>query len=82
MDAPFRVANFRTKLEAETAAGLLEEARIPYLIQSSEGMLYGPLPPGATLYVAGENADRARAILCDAGVSVDDEPTPPSTEGR
>lgn len=81
MDAPVRIANFRTKLEAETVAGFLDGAEIAYLIQSGEGMLYGPLPQGATLYVAGENADRARAILRDAGVPVD-EPPQPNTEGR
>jgi hypothetical protein len=62
-------------------AGFLAGAGIPYLIQSSEGMLYGPLPPGATLFVTEENAARARAILRDAGVAVD-EPTEPNTEGR
>lgn len=81
MDTPVRIANFRTKLEAETIAGFLEGAGIPYLIQSGEGMLYGPLPSGATLYVAEESADRARAILRDVGVAVD-ELTEPNTEGR
>lgn len=81
MDAPVRIANFRTKLEAETVAGFLDGAEIAYLIQSGEGMLYGPLPAGATLYVAEGDAARARAILRDVGVEVDDG-FPRDTEGR
>lgn len=62
------VANFRTKTEAEAAAVLLKNEGIPYLIQSQEGMLYGPLYPGATIYVPPEAAERAREIL-----ALDDE---------
>ena len=47
MDAPVEITNFRTKLEAEIAGGILESAGIPYLIQHSEGILHGPLSPGA-----------------------------------
>ncbi len=58
-----KIANYRTKTEAEAAAVLLENEGIPCLIQSQEGMLYGPLSPGATIYVAPEAADDAREAL-------------------
>ncbi|UCC83059.1 MAG: hypothetical protein JSW46_19240 [Gemmatimonadota bacterium] len=64
------LANFRTKTEAEAAAGLLKNAGIPYLIQSAEGMLHGPLFPGATIYVAPELLDEARDVL---GITREDE---------
>jgi len=57
------IANFMTKTEAEAAAGLLKNEGIPYLIQSQEGMLHGPINPGATIYVAPEVADQARDVL-------------------
>ena len=63
MDAPVKIANFRTKVEAEATAVLLKNAGIPYLIQSAEGMLHGPLYPGATIYVAPEAAEHAREVL-------------------
>lgn len=62
------VGNFRTKLDAEVAAGLLEGERIPYRIQSTEGMLHGPIAPGATIYVSSELHDRAKRLLTDAGM--------------
>ena len=65
MEEPVAVANFRTKMEAEIAAAALDEEGIPYLIQSQEGMLYGPLYPGATLYVPAADAARAREIIPD-----------------
>ncbi|UCC73933.1 MAG: DUF2007 domain-containing protein [Gemmatimonadota bacterium] len=68
-----KVANFRTKTEAEAAAGLLKNAGIPYLIQSAEGMLHGPLNPGATIYVAPEAADRAREVLGIIDADEEDE---------
>ena len=61
------IANFMTKTEAEAAAGLLKNEGIPYLIQSQEGMLHGPINPGATIYVAPEVADQARDVLGVAG---------------
>ncbi len=63
MEGPVQVANFRTKLEAEIAAGLLEGAGIPYIIQSTEGILHGPISPGATILVSESSADHARAVL-------------------
>jgi hypothetical protein len=57
------VANYKTKVEAEAAAELLKSAGIPYLIQSQEGMLHGPLFPGATIHVAPELAEDARDVL-------------------
>lgn len=58
-----KVANFRTKVEAEAAATILKNEGIPYLIQSQEGMLHGPLVPGATIYVAAADAETARELL-------------------
>jgi hypothetical protein len=57
------IANFMTKTEAETAAGLLKNEGIPYLIQSQEGILHGPIGPGATIYVAPEMAAQAHEVL-------------------
>ncbi len=69
------IANYRTHLEAEVAAGFLENAAIPYLIQSAEGMLHGPLGTGATILVRAEHAARARGIL--VGDDGDAESTAP-----
>lgn len=66
------VANFRTKMEAEIAAEVLSKEDIPYLIQSQEGMLHGPLYPGATLFVAAEHAARAREIIPDEFLTEED----------
>ena len=57
------IANFKTRAEAEAAAGLLENEGIPYLIQSQEGMMHGPLFPGASIVVVPELAEQAREIL-------------------
>lgn len=57
------VANYRSRLEAELAARLLEGAAIPYVINSPEGMLHGPLPGGATILVRAADADLARELL-------------------
>lgn len=65
-----KIANYRTKIEAEAAAVLLQNEGIPYLIQSQEGMLHGPLTPGATIYVAPEAAEHAREVL---GLSLDED---------
>lgn len=63
MENLVEIANFKTKIEAEAAAGLLKNAGIPYLIQSQEGMLHGPFYPGATIYVTPEAAEQARELL-------------------
>ena len=63
MHDPVAIANFRTKLEAEMAAGLLDNAGIPCLIQSTEGILYGPMSPGATILVGETVAPHARVVL-------------------
>lgn len=60
---PVKLANFRTKAEAEAAAQILKRNGIPCLIQSAEGMLHGPLFPGATLYVAPEAVEEAVELL-------------------
>lgn len=57
------IANFRTKAEAELAAGLLDAAGIPYVLQSQEGVLHGPLNPGASILVSESVAEHARAVL-------------------
>ena len=57
------IANFHTKAEAEMAGGLLEAAGIPYVIQSTEGILHGPINPGATLLVGEIAAPHARVVL-------------------
>ncbi len=63
MEDLVEIANFMTKTEAEAAAGLLKNEGIPYLIQSQEGMLHGPINPGATIYVSPEVAEHARDVL-------------------
>lgn len=57
------IANFRTRLEAELAARLLEGAAVPYVINSPEGMLHGPLGDGATILVRAEDVELAREAL-------------------
>ncbi len=57
------IANFHTKAEAEMAGGLLEAAGIPFLIQSTEGILHGPINPGATLLVGEAAATLARTVI-------------------
>jgi hypothetical protein len=47
MHDPVAIANFRTKLEAEMAAGLLDNAGIPCLIQSTEGGTLRTDEPGS-----------------------------------
>ena len=69
MKETVELANFRTKLDAEIAGGLLKNADIPYVIQSQEGMLHGPINPGATIYVARSQLNRATAVLRDAGMT-------------
>ncbi len=60
---PVVVATFRTRLDAEIAAGLLQEAGIPFVIRSAEGIGVGPLPPGTSLLVARERVEEARMVL-------------------
>lgn len=67
VDSPVTVANFRTRLDAEMASQLLAGHGIPFVIQSAEGMLHGPLSPGASILVRPDQADAARAILREAG---------------
>ena len=63
MHEPVAIANFRTKLEAEMAAGMLDNAGIPCVIQSTEGILHGPISPGATILVGETVASHARVVL-------------------
>lgn len=62
------IGNFRTKLDAEIAGGVLTNEEIPHLIQSAEGMLHGPIPTGATIYVSSDVAERAKKLLLEAGL--------------
>ncbi len=73
MNSPIEIANFRTKLEAEIAGGILESAGIPYLTQHSEGILHGPLSPGAAILVSHHLAVQARAAL---GIGAETAPPP------
>jgi Putative prokaryotic signal transducing protein len=73
MREPVVVANFRTRLDAESAAGLLAHAGIPFVVQSGEGMGMGPLPQGASLIVREDQVDAARRVLADAGL-LDEDP--------
>ncbi len=73
MTNPVTIARFRTRLEAESAGGLLEAAGIPFVVQSPEGMGLGPLPQGASLLVRQDQAVRARRLLEEAGVVGDPE---------
>jgi hypothetical protein len=57
------IANFRTRLEAELAARLLDGAAVPYVINSGEGMFHGPLGAGATLLVRADDVELARDAL-------------------
>ncbi len=66
MESPVQIANFRTKLEAEIAGGVLDSAGIPYLIQHTEGILHGPLSPGASILVSPHLVAHARATLGEA----------------
>jgi hypothetical protein len=66
------IANFRTRLEAETASGLLVAEGIPFLIQSREAAGLGPGPAGASILVREEHAGQATEILRDAGAIEDD----------
>lgn len=69
MDDAVVVANFRTKLEAELAAGLLREAGIPCVVQSAEGIGMGPLPFGASILVHRDQVRNARSVLGGLGLS-------------
>jgi hypothetical protein len=57
------IANFRTRLEAELAARLLDGVAVPYLINSPEGMAHGPMVDGATILVRAEDVELAREVL-------------------
>ena len=69
------IANFRTRVEAELAAKLLEGANLPFVIDSSESAQYGPLGVGTTIFVRAEDADRARDLL-DEGTDSDPPRSP------
>jgi hypothetical protein len=68
MDDTTAIANFRFRRQAVMAGGLLENAGIPYVIQSAEGSGFGPLPAGATILVRREDAARGKTILEEAGL--------------
>jgi hypothetical protein len=63
MGGTVAIANFRTKVEAEIAGGILEAAGIPCVIQSTEGILHGPINPGASILVSEAVEEHARAVL-------------------
>lgn len=57
------LANFRTRLEAETVAGLLEGADVTFLIQSLEGAGIVPGPRGATIMVRPEDLEKSKVVI-------------------
>ena len=57
------LANFRTRLEAETVAGLLTGADVNYLIQSLEGAGFVPGPRGATIMVRPEDLQKSKHVI-------------------
>jgi hypothetical protein len=61
------IANYRTRLEADVAARLLDAAGIPYVINSDEAMQHGPLSVGATVLVRPADAELAREALLTGG---------------
>ncbi len=64
-----RIADFSSRLDAQSAGRVLESEGIPYLIKT-ESKRPDPLTSGATIYVAPDIAKRAQKVL-----SVDeDEP--------
>ena len=67
------LANFRTRLDAESAGGLLTHAGIPFVVQSAEGMGMGPLPQGASLIVRQDQVESARQLLAEAGLLEEEE---------
>lgn len=71
MKDPVTIQTFRTRLEAETAGGLLSGAGIPFVIQSFEASGMGPSPQGASLQVRADQASAARRVLAEAGITKD-----------
>ncbi len=69
MDDATPIANFRFRRQAVMAGGVLDNAGIPYVIQSAEGSGFVPLPAGTTILVRPDDADRAKTILEDAGLA-------------
>jgi hypothetical protein len=67
MERLVAVANFRSRIDAEAASGLLRGAKIPFVVRSGEGAGLGPLPGGTDLLVRREDAEEARQVLEDAG---------------
>jgi hydrogenase maturation factor len=65
MGSTVAIANFRTKVEAEIAGAMLKAAGIPYVLQSTEGMLHGPINPGASILVSDAVAEHAREVLAE-----------------
>ena len=63
MGSTVAIANFRTKVEAEIAGAMLRAAGIPYILQSTEGMLHGPINPGASILVSEAVAEHAREVM-------------------
>ena len=64
---PVVVAHFRTRIEAEFAHDLLEDAGIPSVVSSDDAGGMYPGRDGARLLVDEADAEDARDILLDAG---------------
>jgi hypothetical protein len=63
VDHPIAVVSYRTRLEAEVAAAVLAANGLPYVIQSGEGAMYGPLPRGTSILVRASDVELARELL-------------------
>lgn len=70
-----RIAEFGARHEAELARGFLEDAGIESMIDADDagGNLGLTLENEAFLVVRAEDAERARAVLAEAGVLGDDD---------
>jgi hypothetical protein len=66
------VASFRTRIEAEVAAQVLENLGIPCVVNSPESMACGPLGTGTVILVRAEDAELAReALTVDQALDVE-----------
>lgn len=70
-----QIAQFATRLEAETAASVLEQHDIPHTVKLDDaGGMIALAPTGASLWVSAEREAEARELLAGmwSGASDDD----------
>jgi len=63
-----KVADFPSRLEAETVGHALDQEEIPFLVQSDDVGIFGPgmvgtTPAGASLWVWEEHLERVNELL-------------------